>query len=171
MPIIRATNKVAPPIKKSELVEALAIRKLEQMRKEQEELGAQIQTAERELFSQENLALILAQGKPTNYHGRTFEVSSSRNGDELDVRSVSATVEMGSVPAQIRRAFIKLKSLEKKRLFALPTIHDLKRSISAQISGQSSTERVAHLLKDEAMSKALDQTLGELDKRTQAALT
>lgn len=175
IPITKATRNIQPPLKKSELVEALAIRELENIKQEQAELLPQIAAAKAAFYSQANLDALLKDGCAEKNGNVPFDehyaYSSDGGRSTRELNQIYVRVSLAATP-EMKRQYRKWQALEKKKINILPSLHQLKQSISDKLSERATAgQRVAALLKNPETSRALDETLAALKKPTQLQLT
>lgn len=172
IPITKATRNIQPPLKKSELVEALAIREIENIKKEQAEIAKQIEVTTAELYNPSLVDVIRKEGKTDkNRNGEPFRISVSYEASGREASALEITLSLPAT-AEVRRLYRKLRDLENKRLREIPSMHQVKQGIAAKMAERATAgQRVAALLKNPETSKALDETLAALKKPTQLQLT
>lgn len=168
IPISKAAAGIKPPLKKSELVEALAIREHANILKRNGEIDAEIKSLEATIYTESHLALIRSDGKARReYGGKLFDINS-RNDEPY---SIDVNIELSPVPPAIVKACRRIKALNKERIpnHLMPSMYDLKRRISARLAGQPSEagSRVQKLLTNPELSKALDETLAAIKEPKQ----
>lgn len=165
----KASKKITPPLRKSELVEALARREMQNISEEQALIRKQIAEINKQVFTAANAELIRATGRLVKeYSGLPFDINNV-NGAPV---SIDLTVEL-PIPPEMAKLLRKRADLEKRQLHShnTPSLHDLKRNIRAKMEGQTvGSDRVSLLLKDPATIRALDATIAELKKPQFVAL-
>jgi hypothetical protein len=165
MPITKATKNIQPPLKKSELVEALAIRELENMRKEQAEIRQQIAATKKALYDPAIVDVIRRDGKcDERRDGEPFTISAVYHDNKREAASLQITLSL-TPSADVRRLYRKLRELEGSQIHDhnMPSLYQVKQRISAKIQDRASAgQRVTALLKNPETSKALDDTLAAL---------
>ena len=171
IPITKATRDIKPPLKKSELVEALAIRELQTFRIDQAAIQKQIETTRSALYSESIVEVVRTQGKPDKYRDdEPFRIMTIYAGDQRVASKVEVNFILEATP-EVKRLYRELSKLEKRRINIEPSIYDLKRKISAAMSERSPAgDRVTELLNNPETSKALDETLEALKKPLQLAI-
>lgn len=173
IPITKATRGIKPPLKKSELVEALAIRELENVRKEQAEIRQQIAATKKALYDPALTEAIRRDGKlDERRDGEPFAISASYTDNGREATSLQITLSL-TPSAEVRRLYRKLQALEKSQIHEhnMPSLYHVKQGISAKLSDRATAgQRVTALLKNPETSKALDETLAALKQPAQLAL-
>lgn len=171
MPATKAAKKIKPPLRKSELIEALAIRERENIVTQNEAIGKQLVELRAKFQTDAIIAAIRADGKvKSDYAGRKVETKEEHIGTELAF--VVIELELPAT-AEMRSTYRRIKELEKKHLHPnyIPSLHELKRKIRESMAGHTpANERVNALLKDKATLKALDATLEALKQPAQLAI-
>lgn len=153
------TNSVQPPLKKAELIRALAIRKQAQLVKEQAETKATFQ-AEASAITAEVLAL----ARKVDLSKVILKVGNAyvRDGKISSLPDAEFEVQL---PAELKKRIIANDARRHSAVFGdVPTISAIEAQLRAELSGQPS-DRVGALLKDDASVKALDTLLAKLDRR------
>lgn len=173
IPITKATSKMQPPLKKSELVEALAIRELETMRKEQAEIRQQIAATKKSLFDPALVDVIRRDGKcDQRRDDEPFAISACYSDNKREAASLQITLSMTPSP-EFRRLYRKLQELEKSQIHEhnMPSLYQVKQRISTKLAERATAgQRVTALLKNPETSKAIDETLAALKRPVQLAL-
>ena len=172
IPITKATQNIKPPIKRSELIEALAIRELQKFRAEQSEIEAQIKATEKALYDKTLVDVIRAQGSVSVNRGEEpFSINCSYENNLRLASTIQITLTL-TAPPEVKKLQRELSKLKNQRIVTEPSLYQLKLKISAAMSERSPAgDRVAALLKNPETSKALDETLEALKKPVQLAVT
>lgn len=172
IPITKATRNIQPPLKKSELVEALAIREIENIKQEQAEIAKQIEATTAELYNPALVDAIRKDGKTDkNRNGEPFRIAVSYEDNKREAAALEITLSLPAGP-ETRKLYRKLRDLETRRIHESPSLYHVKQRISAKLSERATAgQRVAALLKNPEMSKALDETLAVLKEPAQLQLT
>ena len=157
-------NSVKPPLKKAELIRALAIRKREQLLKERTEAA--------EIYRKESSAISRAITELA--HAIDITKTVLRTNDPY-VRNDNGRMSVGCVEAHFG---VELPPELKKRIIAnearrtavrfseVPQLPEIERQLRAELNGQPG-DRVAAVLKDEESVKMLDALLGKIDRRAE----
>lgn len=173
IPITKVTRGIKPPLKKSELVEALAIRELENMRKEQAEIRQQIAATKKALYDPSLVDVIRRDGKcDERRDGEPFTICTTYTDSKPEAASLQITLSL-TPNADVRRLYRKLRELERSQIHehSMPSLHQVKQRISAKLSDRATAgQRVTALLKNPETSRALDETLAALKQPAQLAL-
>jgi hypothetical protein len=172
--VISITTKVAkkmkPPVRKAELVEALAIRLVDKNRELYDAAQVAVADAEKELKAHcLDVAL-----KSTVPKSATTEVKTNSRYVRGDWHSEVIGVEVRFVVEDSRTKSLNDK-LEKLRAqywsIRVPSINDAKRIIRDKMDDKHTpAERVTAMLNDTATVKQLDAQLEAMSKPTQIAI-
>ena len=160
--IIKLAGAIKPPASKSEIIEALAIRKREQIIEENKRLNAEKDQLEKkiQIVSKEE-AVNAKQKSSQNFYVRCDE----RNDGGLDVRKVSVDFEF-EPSSELREMARRLYRLNHMSLHHTPSLCEVRNQVRAAVNQQTPpAQRVAHLLKDPKSQDMLDAILGALDKK------
>ena len=164
----KITGAVNPPLKKAELIKALAIRKQAQLQKERNETTAMFTketTAIREeirriaeAFDTSDLKLIISDP----YVGADHET-----GKKYVTGPEARIVFDVELPASLKKRIIE--NDERKhtlRCTELPSLSEIERQLRNELSGQASN-RVNAILEDEVACKAIDTLLAKIDRKAE----
>lgn len=164
----KKAKSIQPPLKKSELIEAMARRKHEQLCEEARKNRADYEAACKEL---KRLANELAATKDaTNVRETDWSYAW---GDAVDGMIRQIVVDRGSVtitPEQFSPEMRKqAKIIERLRRAnkRTPEFNEVKRSIRDALNSTITvaSDRINALLSDPATCKAIDKTLAQLDEK------
>lgn len=176
----KAAQGIKPPLKKNEIVHALALRKFQQLHAElkvrtdrRAELGKRINEEIAKLHAtggqlshalkHEHLALVINRN-PADRYTRHY---CSINGV---VVTMARTILLDDLPAATRQM---IKELNKLNAIGdwIPEFAEIKRDIRDKMTGETNGPgaRIEAMLKDPATAKALDKTLEHLAKPAVAA--
>lgn len=167
LPSTKLTKKMAPPLKKTELVEALAIRKRSKMVQESKEQAALLAKKKSEFESAMN-ALILGSMKE---HSRSHYTNTERkfeNGKygKHRVKDITLTVQFQITDPSILALARELERIKDTIVFEhnIPTLNQIKQGVRDAMAGvMGADSRVKSLLEDPASQRALDATLEKLE--------
>lgn len=160
--IIKLAGAIKPPASKAEIIEALAIRKREQIIEENKRLIAEKEQLEKKIQ-------IVAREESTNakikggqrFHLRCDELNDGR----LDVRNVSVDFEF-EPSAELREMARRLYRIGRMNIYSTPSLYEVRCQVRAAVNQQTPpAERVSNLLKDPKSQDMLDAILGALDKK------
>lgn len=155
----KVTNAVQPPLKKAELIRALAIRKHAQLEKEQ--------AAEKATYQAEATAItaeVLALARQVDISKVVLKVGTAyvRDGKITSLPDAEFEVQL---PTELKKRIVANDAHRHSVIFEeVPAISAIEAQLRAELSGQPS-DRVGALLKDETALKALDTLLAKLDRR------
>ena len=158
-------NSVKPPLKKAELIRALAIRKREQLVKERQETAA---TYRKESSAINSAIAELAQATDITKKGLSFNDPYVREDDngKKTVSLVEAHFDI-ELPADLKKRVIANEERRRVTRFSeVPTLSEIERQLRAELNGQPS-DRIGAVLKDEETVKMLDALLGKIDRRAE----
>lgn len=178
----KAAKAIKPPLKKAEIIEALARRKFAQLVEANKEYEARCQglnerinagvakltTSGGQLSHSWSSAVIKDAGyvKPgCKYYLSAYEMVSVQI-------ALTRTISVGDLPPDLRKLVKDRNALEAKRKdFIVPEYRELKADVRDQVLSQNTNpvSRIDALLKDPATLKVLDRTLAELDKPSKPA--
>ena len=157
----KVTNAVRPPLKKAELIRALAIRKQAQLIKEHAELSALYQSEDRAITAE-----IQSLASKVDLSKVTLKVGSAYVRDGKVSSLPDATFEV-YLPAELKKRIVANDGRRREANFGeVPTISQIEAQLRQELSGQPS-DRVGALLDDEHAVKALDTMLAKLDRRAE----
>lgn len=162
--IAKKSPSVKPPFRKSEVIEALAIRKLAQLSEQQAAANMAYAKANASVT-----ALAIEHLKTSgSIEGEPYCYLSNNSGETY---VVSGRVELKHVPAELRQSIRSVQKAKAALIRRLPTLWDLKKQIRDSMAGQNTdpSTRLHQLLNEPTLSKALDTTLAALDKEANAA--
>lgn len=162
--IIKLAGAIKPPARKSEVIEALAIRKREQiiaenakLRKELEDLEAKIQVVARDEA--------LANGKFDMKQQFYVRAQKDHNG-RMQVSDFTASYKVEPSP-ELRAMAKRIYELRYSGINHEPSLHEVRQQVRAKIMQQTPPDtRVKELL----ASPMIDQILEKLDGKPQQAL-
>jgi hypothetical protein len=162
----KLTNTVEPPLKKGELIKALAIRKHAQLVKERAET--------KEIYEKERAAIRAEIQKIAE----CFDVSKcfvvvnepyvrADNGKQsVQAPEASITFDV-DLPSDLKKRIIANDARRHiVRFEEVPSLSEIERQLRAELNGQPS-DRVGTILNDEASVKVLDQMLAKIDRRAE----
>lgn len=159
----KAANAIKPPAKKSEIIEALAIRKHATLVEQANKDKAAYVAAKTELFRLTCMHPKAGSVTPVATNGYIYFNSSKPHVTisipNLDVYETEFTPEMKKQAAIIKR-------IEGSGSLHVPELRDIRRSIRDAMTGELTTPaaRVQALLSDPSTVKALDKTLNRLEE-------
>lgn len=162
------TNAIRPKPTKSELIEALAQKKYNQLLKEHKELAESLSRLEKEA-EEAVRAWVLANSKAALVSmsfglGRYNRKDWNDKTSEKILTHVCLQADLDNLPASVQKKLISYHTA-RETTKSLPDFNDVKRDIrdavNEQVSGKG--ERVDAMLADPKVSKALDQMLKALD--------
>lgn len=162
--IIKLAGCVKPPARKSEVIEALAIRKREQIIEENKKLSAELEQlrAKIQVVASEEAAANSVLRKTQNYYVRATTDSAGR----LTVGKFSVNYDC-EPSAELRDMAKRLYTLERMGLHHTPSLHEVRQQVRAKVMQQTPPDgRVQELLKN----PMLDSILEKLDGKPQQAL-
>lgn len=161
--IIKLAGTVKPPARKSEIIEALAIRKREQIIAENKALYKELEQLNTKLqvVAAEEMA---ANGKPK--HGVQYYCRADKMGDG-SIRVGQIQAEYTCEPSQeMKRIAKRIYELRRMNLTSEPSLHEVRQQVRAAVSQHTPPERrVKQLLTYPESQKMLDAVLGALDKK------
>lgn len=177
----KVLKSTKPPLKKSEIIHALALRKHQQAITAAEDYNGRLADLEARIDAKV-VELSAIGGTPSHrWDTKHMEQYSFRplghkysqavyNRQSLQL-TLSRTIMVQDLPAGLRQLVNEFNKLNLQRKdFVVPDFRDIKARVRDQVEGQNSepASRVAALLKDPATVKVLDKTLAELDRKPAA---
>lgn len=160
--IIKLAGAIKPPASKTEIIEALSIRKREKIIEENERLIAEKEQLEKkiQIVAREESANASIKG------GQRFHVRCDEQNDgRLEVRKVGVDYEF-EPSAELREMARRLYRIERMNVFHTPSLYEVRGQVRAAVNQQTPpAERVSNLLKDPKSQDMLDAILGALDKK------
>jgi len=158
----KVTNSVQPPLKKAELIRALAIRKQAKLIKEQAEIKALYQSEDRAITAE-----VLALAYKSDLSKVALKISGTYVRDGKVISLPDATFEV-QLPAEIKKRIVANDARRREALFGeAPTISAIEAQLRAELNRQPS-DRVGALLNDDVAVKALDTLLAKIDRRAES---
>lgn len=168
---IKLADSIKPPARKSEIIEALSIRKRDQIISDNLKLQKELKELEDKLqiVCAEEMAKTGRLNKNKYNRGKDFscraEVSNAGHvvvGEVTCSYSCQPTEEIRKIAKQIR--VIKNQSIYKE-----PSLHEVRQQVRASISEQTQPDKRIHsLLNDPESQKMLDAMLDTLDGKPKA---
>lgn len=161
----KVTNSVQPPLKKAELIRALAIRKREQLVKERQVTF--------DTFRKESTAIscaIAELAQATDITKLVIRVNDPHVRDDNGRKSVGCVEAHFDVelPADLKKRIIANEARRKiVRFTEVPVLSEIERQLRAELNGQPS-DRVGALLNDDVAVKAFDTLLAKIDRRAES---
>jgi hypothetical protein len=160
--IIKLAGAIKPPASKTEIIEALAIRKRDQIIEENKRLvieKAQLETKIQIVAREE-----AANAKPKSAQ-RFYVRCDKANDGRLDVRNISVDYEF-EPSAELRELARRLYRIDHSNIHSTPSLYEVRNQVRAAVNQQTPpAERVSSLLKDPKSQDMLDAILTALDKK------
>lgn len=165
--LIVSTKKakaIVPPLKKSEIIHAMALRSHAQLTEQAQKDNAAHSAAQAELYRlivehfEQLPRLKLTAESVSNYLGYT-------HNKHVSVRFGGADLSLEKFTPEMKAQYRIMERIDKARTRCVPEFNDIKRSIRDAMTGNMTnpSERVSALLADPATCKAIDKMLAELD--------
>jgi len=164
-------KKIVPKPTKAEIIEALAIRKMQKLEADRQKAEQAFRTAEktRDEAIVAHLVDEFKAGRISIHDTWLYDTNRVDRNDE--VYEIGGRVKVGKIPQNVQRLHDKYEAARGafNAVRHNPSMTDLKKEIRDQINGSAAYtqgDRVGAMLKDEGMSKALDAMLKKLETPT-----
>lgn len=168
--IITAKSDAKPPLKRTEIIEALSLRYLHQLR-EKRAAGIVLRDKAAAAFKVLALAYVRESGVLDE---KSLDVNFRQTGNHAtrELCQVNFMLRLSTIPTDLRRAFEAKTKLENEfpAWYSEPTFHEIKKGIREKMAGQVTDPevRVKAMLANPTVVKALDRTLADLEKKPEA---
>jgi len=172
--IIKLAGAVKPPATKSEIIEALAIRKRDQIIKENEDAQAELAQLEKkiEIIAAEEMA---ANGKlkvERRGYSSTYNWRSAKEQDgSIGIGNITATY-FCEPSKEFKEMARKIHRLKYDRDRHVPSLHEVKNQVRLALAGHTPQGvRVKKMLADPLCQQQLDAILAAFNTKPQLAIT
>lgn len=168
---IKLADSIKPPAKKSEIIEALAIRKREKIIEENAALVKELKQLEDKLqiVCGEEVAKS-GKLKRNKYNSVNYQCRASKDHSTGRVTVSDVTCDWSCAPTdEIRQIARRILEIKQVNIHHEPSLNDVRRQVRALISDNTvPDQRVNTLLNDPSSQKILDTILGALDGKPKA---
>jgi hypothetical protein len=163
-------KKVQPKPTKAELVEALARRKIDQLQKEKADAHTEYKVIEEEFkagvreYVEKNISALLNSGSVGISTGHYHSASQNQRAYWS---SPGISFNLDNLPADLHKRRVLMGELHKKVWMHIPSLSEARRAIRCALDGvmpaADKHSRVAAMLADTGVTKALDKMLEHFD--------
>lgn len=163
---IKLAESIKPPAKKAEVIEALAIRKRQQIIEENLGLAKELKQLEDKLqvVCGEEIAKS-GKLKRNKYNSVNYQCRASEEHSTNRITVSEVTCDWACTATdEIRQIARRIYEIKRKNIHYEPTLSEVRRQVRAAIADNTAPDkRIRTLLNDPESQKMLDSILGALD--------